>query len=66
MAKHVELKQAWCKGCGICVSFCPKGVLKLEAGKVAFANPDNCIKCGLCESFCPDFAVYLVEEGGDN
>lgn len=64
MAKHVELKSEWCKGCNICVSFCPREVLKLENGKVTIANPDSCVRCGLCESFCPDFAIYLVEEGG--
>ena len=25
----IEINDAWCKGCGICVEFCPKDVLKM-------------------------------------
>ena len=64
MAKRLEINTAWCKGCGICVTFCPKSVLNLENGKVAVAEADECIKCGLCENLCPDFAIYLLEEAG--
>ena len=52
--KTLELNPVWCKGCGVCVEFCPKHVLKLD-----------CVACGLCESLCPDFAVYLVEREGE-
>jgi len=51
----------WCKGCGICVEFCPKNVLSLdEAGKVAVVRPDDCINCKLCEIICPDLAIEVV------
>lgn len=63
MEKHLELNSAWCKGCNICVSFCPRNVLKLEKGKVIINAPDSCIRCGICESLCPDFAIYLATEG---
>ena len=65
MGKHVEIKTKWCKGCGICVSFCPKNVLEVKSGKAVMVNPGDCITCGLCESLCPDFAIYITEEGGD-
>ena len=56
----VTVKPEWCKGCGICVHFCPKNVLELdEDNKIVIARPDDCIKCGLCELRCPDFAIYL-------
>lgn len=48
-----------CKGCGICVAFCPKNVLKLENEKVLIDDLDSCIQCGLCELRCPDYAIYL-------
>ena len=51
----------WCKKCGICVEFCPKGVLALDKeGKVMVKYPDKCISCGLCEMRCPDIAIELV------
>ena len=51
----------WCKGCGICVAFCPKKVLALKDEKVVAENPEACIKCRLCEYRCPDFAIFVKE-----
>lgn len=56
----VKIKQEWCKGCGICIAFCPKKVLGLnELMKVVMLHPENCIKCGQCELRCPDYAIYM-------
>ena len=63
--KTLELNPAWCKGCGVCVEFCPKNALKLAGGRVHTVPGADCIACGLCESLCPDFAVYLVEREGE-
>lgn len=57
--KTLYIDKEWCKGCGICVAFCPKNVLELKDGKVNIKNGDDCIKCGQCESRCPDYAIYL-------
>lgn len=62
MSKHLNVNTSWCKGCGICVAFCPREVLKLVNEKVAVTDGENCIKCGVCENLCPDFAICLVEE----
>lgn len=48
-----------CKGCGICVAFCPKNVLEIKDKKVSIRDLDSCIQCGLCELRCPDYAIYL-------
>ncbi|MCL6447534.1 MAG: 4Fe-4S binding protein [Armatimonadetes bacterium] len=59
--KPVEINQKWCKGCGICVSFCRQGALALnEAGRAALAHPERCNRCGLCEELCPDFALEVL------
>ncbi len=63
--KTLELNPVWCKGCGVCVAFCPKNVLKLVGGRVHTNPGSDCVACGLCESLCPDFAVYLVEREGE-
>lgn len=57
--KELIIKEDWCKGCGICVAFCPKNVLELVNEKISIKDIDSCIKCGQCELRCPDYAIYL-------
>lgn len=62
--KKLIILPNWCKGCGICVAFCPNGALILDNGKAALAHAEKCTGCGLCEMRCPDYAVYLEKEDG--
>jgi 2-oxoglutarate ferredoxin oxidoreductase subunit delta len=59
----LKTEPAWCKGCGICVEFCPRDALELAGEKVRLKAEDQCGLCGLCEMRCPDYAIYLAEEG---
>ncbi|BCS86882.1 4Fe-4S dicluster domain-containing protein [Pseudodesulfovibrio sediminis] len=53
----------WCKGCGICVEFCPGKVLSLSMqGKAEVEHEENCIRCGFCELHCPDFAIVVTDK----
>ncbi len=54
----VSINKQWCKGCGICVAFCPKQALAMEHEK-AVTVPDRCIVCGMCELYCPDLAITV-------
>ena len=65
--KHIiDLER--CKGCGLCVNFCPKSVLEIT-GKVNAkghfpvfqARPEDCIHCTICCIVCPDVAISIVE-----
>ena len=59
-AAVVEIDEAWCKGCDICVKLCPERCLALTARQVATVRrPEACTGCGVCEWLCPDFAVSV-------
>ena len=67
MAVYIDEKL--CKGCGLCVYFCPKEVLKMSDRRnekgynlVEMVNREDCNACKLCEINCPDFAIYVVKE----
>ena len=68
MAK-VTINQDRCKGCGLCVSVCPKKVLILNQEKLNRkgynpADPvkiEDCIGCAMCATMCPD-CVITVEK----
>ncbi|PHR24039.1 MAG: 4Fe-4S ferredoxin [Desulfotalea sp.] len=66
--RELRLNRDWCKGCGICVSFCPKNVLELDSkDKVVAVRPEDCICCMLCELRCPDLAIeVLTDQESDN
>lgn len=62
LKRHV-INRNWCKGCGICVHFCPRHVLELDdQDKVVAARPQDCIACRLCELRCPDLAIEIELE----
>ena len=62
LKQHI-INREWCKGCGICVEFCPKKVLELdEEEKAVAARPQDCICCRLCELRCPDLAIEIETE----
>jgi 2-oxoglutarate ferredoxin oxidoreductase subunit delta len=63
--KHYEqiIFRDWCKACGICSAFCPKGVIgRDETGAPVIEHPEVCIGCRFCELHCPDFAITINEQ----
>lgn len=64
MAHHqILINERWCKGCEICVRFCPKQVLGIDnRGKVEILNQEACIGCRLCDLHCPDFAITVIPD----
>ncbi len=65
--KHIIDKER-CKGCGLCITVCPKKVLEISDQvniKGYFpayqAQAENCICCSVCCMMCPDVAITITE-----
>ncbi len=63
----VEFQDSKCKGCGLCVHACPKGIVALDTQRINAKgyNPayvtdiDACIACGFCAVMCPDLVIRV-------
>jgi MinD superfamily P-loop ATPase len=51
------IDEAKCNKCGLCVSICVCGALKMEEGAVKAVHVDNCGWCTMCELVCPTGAI---------
>ena len=67
---RIHIEKEWCKGCGYCVEFCPKEVLKMgnELNPKGYLLPvvddeTRCLACGYCEVICPEFAIKVDMPG---
>ena len=68
MAK-LTFKEELCKGCGLCVSACPKKIIELAKDTInkkghnpaRITDKDKCIACAFCATMCPD-CVITVEK----
>jgi len=66
----LSINELVCKGCGLCVRACPKGVLALSKTKLnakgyhpaEAVNPEECIGCASCARTCPDVAIRIERE----
>lgn len=57
-------KQEKCSGCGLCVVYCPEGVVfKLEKKKYD-VDYDYCKGCGICAEECPVNDIEMGKEEG--
>jgi len=64
LKRKVVIVSRLCKGCGICVDFCPMKVLEISnTSKLAPVLKDEmkCTRCGVCEIMCPEFAIFVVK-----
>ena len=68
MAK-VTFKKDLCKGCGLCIAACPKGIMELSRDEInqkghhpaQMTAQSKCIACAFCATMCPD-CVITVEK----
>ena len=66
MAK-VTFEKNLCKGCGLCVDACPKGLIKLANDKInqkgyhpaEITDESACVGCAACAMMCPDCIIKV-------
>ena len=72
---RVVVSEIYCKGCELCVSACPQGVLRLATDRItakgyhpaALADPlssggKQCTGCVICAIVCPEAAITVYRE----
>jgi len=70
MAIKVIFDNEKCKGCKLCVSVCPKSIIKIKNDKLnsrgyyyaEIENIENCIGCSFCAQICPDCVIAIIKE----
>jgi 2-oxoglutarate ferredoxin oxidoreductase subunit delta len=59
-----------CKGCKICIQFCPRDVLQESESanakgyhipEVISGREEACVHCEFCSLVCPEFAIFTEE-----
>ena len=70
---QVYIDKERCKGCGFCVEYCPREVLKMslelspKGYNFAVVDDDSkCLACGFCELICPEFAIKIFTTNDSN
>ncbi len=59
-----------CKGCGLCVSVCPKKIIKMSEDKInkkgmhyaVMTDSQKCIGCTFCALMCPDCVITITKD----
>lgn len=64
---HFDKKR--CKGCGMCILFCPQEILHMsgDLSDLGFTYPEvvdqeRCTACGICFRMCPDCAIQVEKD----
>ena len=63
----IEINENICKGCGLCISVCPKKIISFKNILNTLGNyPVECITfekctgCAMCAETCPDIAIEVL------
>jgi NAD-dependent dihydropyrimidine dehydrogenase PreA subunit len=65
---HIIIEPEECKGCRLCVEFCPKACIAMgqSINKMGYQyaefNSEKCTACGICYRVCPEPGAITVFE----
>ena len=57
----IEIDEEKCDGCGLCITACAEGALKLVDGKAKLVSDKYCDGLGNCLGECPQGAITIVQ-----
>jgi 2-oxoglutarate ferredoxin oxidoreductase subunit delta len=65
---EIKVTEQRCKGCGLCVLYCPKGSLRMSVkfNSKGYHFPEcsdieSCTGCALCGVICPEVAIEVYK-----
>jgi ferredoxin len=61
----IEINEEKCDGCGLCVTACAEGALRIIDGKAKLISETYCDGLGACLGECPQGAIGMVEREAD-
>ncbi|MHC4264669.1 MAG: 4Fe-4S dicluster domain-containing protein [Planctomycetota bacterium] len=70
MAGKIEIDIERCKGCGLCLTACPKECIFMskESNKMGYFPADttneDCSGCTMCALMCPDACIKVYRDSG--
>lgn len=59
--KIVEIDEEKCDGCGLCVSSCAEGAIRIVGGKARLVSDTYCDGLGACLGHCPRGAITIIQ-----
>jgi 2-oxoglutarate ferredoxin oxidoreductase subunit delta len=66
---RIEIDQEFCKGCEICMAFCPKDVIVLAQTlnsngyqPAALTDEEKCTGCAVCAIVCPEVVIEVYRD----
>ncbi len=64
----VKIDYQHCKGCELCVQFCPQKILKLtdKVNNLGYkfctvVDEEKCNGCGVCYIMCPEYIIEIYK-----
>lgn len=68
----ITIDEERCKGCELCVNFCPQQVIRLDSENynakgyhpalLTETDTKLCTGCGICAVVCPDVCITVFRE----
>jgi len=66
----IKIDDNICKGCELCISVCPKKILKINKEKLnskgfcpaSITSQELCIECAFCAQMCPETAIEVFKK----